>query len=321
MPAIPTTIKSVKAAIAWLLQQDEYKKPNVVIIKYIYQGSNPIFKAETSTGSSFSDVSEGVCQGVAVEWIKANGVAKGIDAFRTSVDSDWKPFMAKQREIANNKGILKTKLSKFEAEGEKFKQLYLEAKSEQQRRKDPGVLYSWLGVGTAPISDTAFDARLQALTKKDVELNRQKQELEADTEKLYQEMVFDPGIGGNKFKRVDKDFPISEVGAKLQSDQGRHPAYYLINLKGDSGHSVAVHAAYRPRFLDANSCEFQFASMTKMYDFLTDYWEIYRRAGYGNGTSTLYRYQIRAVASDLVLQYTVRSSMFNVMAQLPKATT
>jgi hypothetical protein len=316
MPAIPRTIKTVKAAVTWLLDQNEYKKPAVTLLKEIYQGSNPLFNAETSASGSFADVSEGVCQGMAVEWIKANSVAKGIDGFRNSIDSDWTPFAVKQREIANNKGILRGKLSKLEADGEQFTKLYQETKSENERRKDPGFMYSWLGFGTPPVSQFAINARLQVLDKKDAEIDQQKLALEQEVEQLYQEMVFDPGLGSNKFKCVEKGFPLAEVGVKVQGDQGRHPSYYLINLKGDSGHSVAIHAAYRPRFLDANSCEFQFASMNTMYDFLTDYWEIYRRAGYGNGTSTLYRYQIRAVPSDLVLQYTVRSNMGAVLSQI-----
>jgi hypothetical protein len=68
----------------------------------------------------------------------------------------------------------------------------------------------------------------------------------------------------------------------------------LINLNEDTGHTIAVHAAYRPRLLDANGCEFQFDCMDTLYQFMSDYWQIYKRCGFSNASVEVYRFEIRA---------------------------
>ena len=167
-------------------------------------------------------------------------------------------------------------------------------KEEEAYGKETGVLASLKHLVTPPKTNIQLNQTTHQLGQKMLDVKTETQKLKEYGDELYAKRVFDSGNSAQKFAKLSSGGVLSQVVTELQKDQGSQPAFYMINanVTPTRGHTVAIHAASHPRLLDANSCEFAFDSMTTLYGFLNDYWQIYDRVGYGAAKVEIFRFDV-----------------------------
>ncbi len=315
---LPSQISKFKDAVNWFLEQPDYQKPKVEVLTTIYQATNALYPSKDEY-MGLADVSGGVCQGMALEWIKKNGLAGGGEDFRKLVASDWTSFAGSQLSISHAKRCIKQLQAQLDVRRDALDKDINALQADSKYQKETGFLASIKHAVSPPMTIEQRSQGIASAKKRTAELQSEQSGLMADTEAMYTNRVFDSGSPNKKFKKLSGGLSFSQIGTTIQGDQGNHPAYYMINLAGDqadSGHCVAAHAAFHPRLLDANSCEFRFESMTTFYSFLSDYWQIYERAGYASTRSSLYRFDVRVSRGPLASQTLESLNRKQVMNQL-----
>lgn len=320
MPKIPNSVRTIREACEWLLQQPPYSA-GAKVVKEIYQGSNVLLrKAADHLGrqetEQFGDVMEGVCHGMAVTWIRSSSQIGGIEGFHEMVAKDWKPFALAQDQIHHQKAGLETRIEAIQKDRTQVRAEGKQLDEEIEYQKNPGFLYSFTGFGKNPLTGPEIRQKLLQQTadlKKIDERIVKVGQYESDMRASY---VFDQNTDFNKFELAARSVAFLTLVGSLNDYLIADPAFYLLELnKTGAGHAVAFHAAYRPRFMDANSCEFQFTDMQTFHSFFVDYMDIYGRMGYRGGKCTLLRYKIRLAKGPLA----VRTLMMPVLSDLQTA--
>ncbi|HXR37632.1 MAG TPA: YopT-type cysteine protease domain-containing protein [Terracidiphilus sp.] len=267
MPNIlPTDIKKFKEAVDWFLKQTDYPATKVKILVELYQATNPLYpKGEEFSGDT--GVSGGICTGMALEWIKKNSTIGGDDAFRKLATTDWETFAFAQINIKHQKLVIKSLTDPL------LKQ-FQDAQSGMNNLQDL--------------------QKIKLVKQEMVELTDKVKQLQTTGAKMYSKRVLETGNPNQEFTWLSKNLVLSQVVTEIQKDQGSQPTFYLVNvnISATQGHSIAIHAAAAPRLLDANSCEFSIDSMTTLYAFLADYWQIYERCGYQNARVEIFRFDV-----------------------------
>lgn len=291
MPNIlPSQIKTFKEALKWLLDRTDYKSPKVRVLAELYQGSNPLYPST----HEFSEVEGGVCTGMALEWIKKNKLGGGGDEFRKMAKTNWESFAISQISYAHQKRLLRPEVEKNRMRGEEVGRRIGELTPDVEYAEEEGLFADIKHFISPPKPKKELEDQIKKLHSQSLRVKQRAARTLEKSDAILARGVF--GTDGTfNFSRVTGDVELLQIGSNIQYDQGKFPAYYLISLHGrsDNGHSIAVHAAYRPRLLDANGCELQFESMTTFYAFLADYWQIYQRTGYSTSRATIYRFNIR----------------------------
>lgn len=293
---LPQDIKNFKGLLQWLLLQPKFAKPAVTVLAELYQGTSELLPPKSKSEG-------GLCHGMAVEWIKSNGRAGGQVQFRKTAATDWKSFATTQ-EIVNHKKEQGRLLAAKEVV--KFKSLQTENNALKEKEKYASQTGFFAGVQhlfDPPMSPSQLQSAHLAIKQKTSETSARFAKLKDAGIELYAASVFDDPADYHRMTRVQNDSSLSFIGIWIQIDEGDQPAYYLINMippdgKG-LGHAIAIHGAHRPRLMDANGCELQFASMATLYTFLDEYWKIYERFGFGEMKVDLYRYDIRLSGGDV----------------------
>ncbi|HXR37631.1 MAG TPA: hypothetical protein VN776_00980 [Terracidiphilus sp.] len=314
---LPPHITTFKEAVKWFLEQSDYAPPKVKVLAELYQATSDLFPSKDEFSGTI-DVSGGVCQGMALTWIKKNNASGGADAFRKESATNWDTFANAQITIKHRKLCLKPQLEELTSKTKAFDEERLKWKAEVAYGKETGMMASIKHSVVAPKTTVEIDTAIQGLSKTSKELKAMKTQLEKDAGDMYASMVFATDSQAQRFEEMSQGLSLSRVVPEIRGDAGMHPTYYMINMTESSGHCIAVHAAYRPRLLDANGCEFQFDSMNTLYAFLQDYWQIYKRAGYASARVEIYRFGVRLTKSQMVSEFDERWKRGNVMDQLPK---
>jgi hypothetical protein len=286
------TIETFKDAVEWFLKQSDYKKPKVAVLAEIYQGSNDLFPdgAEFS-GDPNTDVESGVCQGMAVEWIRmcGLGVAGGAKGFRRKVKGDWEIFAETQIAIRHSKRCTKAFRQDLFARVEAWNKAKRQLKADKNASKKAGRFKRLVNPHQRR---GRIDRRNQSLVGEGAEIASELQTLQSYPALIYANRVFAGDADAGQCEIVASELTFAGVGPALIGDQGNFPAYYMVTLSGDRGHTFAVHTTQKARLMDANTCEFEFGGPTAFYGFFKDYLQIYERLGFEDGKLRLYRFDI-----------------------------
>lgn len=313
---IPKEIKTFKGAIEWLLQQDDYKKPKANVLIELYQGTNKLFPK----GDSFqkdTEVSGGICQGMALEWIKKNSAIGGAQEFRLMASKSWELFASNQIAISHMKRTIKILNAEILKETLQLEKEIIQLKSERSYMRESGFFASIKHTVVKPMDSNTLTSEIEKVGDKKREIEKKQALLKQDTEEMYASRVLSQGVQSGKFTKVSESVDLDALSLLILQDAGHQPAYYMINLdKDDAGHCLALHAAYRPRIMDANGCEIQFDSMNTCLAFLNDLWLIYKRVDYLKGQ--LYRFDVRLTSGDLASKMLWHIRISDVNNQVPK---
>jgi hypothetical protein len=320
MPKIPNGIRTIREACEWLLKQPPYSA-GAKVVKEIYQGSSELLtKAAAKLGKQeaeqFGDVMEGVCHGMAVTWIRSSSQIGGIEGFHEIVDKDWQPFALEQDQIHHQKAGLETRIEAIQADRAKIRAKGKEIDEEIEYQQNPGFLYAVAGFGKKPLTGPEVRRKLLNHTADLQEIDDRIAKVGQYEKDMRASYVFDKNTDFNKFELAARSVAFLTLVGSLNDYLSADPAFYLLELnKTGAGHAVAFHAAYRPRFMDANSCEFQFTDMQTFHSFFVDYMDIYSRMGYRGGNCSLLRYRIRLAKGRAA----VHTLMIPVLADLRRA--
>lgn len=293
---LPPYLTTFKGLLEYLLAQPKFAKPNVTVLAELYQGTSDLLPPKSKSEG-------GLCHGMAVEWIKSNSRAGGQLEFRKTAATDWKSFATAQESINHKKHQGRLLMAK---EMIKFRSTMKENDNLKEKEKyasQTGFFATVQHLFDPPMSSSQLQSADLALKKKIGETSVQITKLKDSGTELLASAVFDDPADYHKMTRVDRDLSQSLVGFWIQMDEGSQPAYYIINMvhpgEAGLGHAIAIHGAHRPRLMDANGCELQFASKTILYDFLDEYWKLYERFKMGDMKVDLYRYDIRLNTGDV----------------------
>jgi hypothetical protein len=271
---LPAEIKTFPKAVEFWVKS--YNGELEVLTK-LYQATNELFPKDSGF-SADADVSGGVCEGMALEWIRQNTLGSG-DEFESQVESDWTNFAVNQIRIKHSMLFLVDTQKELEAQRQKL--------LAEDKRLD-----AWKAA-----KDRASQEQLNHATRNFNEsLNAFEAKVTAEKCLIYDAYlsVLNQTYNGIlQIKQVGKKISLALVGSTILGDQGNQSAYYIINMDppGKSGHTIAIHACDTPRLLDANSCEFGFKSLGRLISFLDDLLGFYERfTSYKAAQVTIYRY-------------------------------
>lgn len=314
---LPGQITTFKEAVQWFLQQPDYAMPRTKVLAELYQATNDLFPSQEEFSGAI-DVSGGVCQGMALTWIKKNNSVGGAEEFRDKAATNWETFAGAQVSINHKKRCLKMNKAQLRQETEEYLARDAALKSDLAYAQQTGILASMKHSVTPPKSSAEIGNTIQSLLATKTDLDQRRALLNQDIENMYPSMIFDNANLANRFENLPGNATLAQVGTKILADSGKHPAYYMVNMHETSGHCIAIHAAYRPRLMDANGCEIQFDGMPTLINFLEDYWQIYRRAGFASANADIYRFDLRISKGNLVSEYVERLNRGAVLAELPR---
>jgi hypothetical protein len=299
MPKLPSTIKTVKEACDWLLACSDYKDL-VKVEKEIYQGTNPLLgetgqELTQALGGSFADVTEGVCHGMAVNWIRCSSQIGGVKAFHQMVDKNWGSFAVVQKQVEHGKAQIEAEMLSILRDRQKIKSQMQRTQEEDEYSRNPGLsgFFSTFGLAEKPLSQQEIRKKLLA---ENADLNKIDQRISnalTNATKMRAGWAFDDPSDLHKFSLVANKVAFKDMRQNLPQYVTGNPGFYLMEMnQAATGHAIAFHVAYRPRLMDANSCEFLCAGMNVFNAFTHDYLEIYARMKYSSATCELLRYQI-----------------------------
>jgi hypothetical protein len=289
---LPTHLKTFRDALVWLLERPDYASPRVRVLAELYQGANPLFRSAIA-GTGDAKVG-GVCQGMALEWIKGNSVRGGGEEFRRTAGHNWDTFAAAQVAVSHFRRRLRPKYEDWERRSAAARAQYQKLKSEAAYAKETGWLASAKQLFVPPMSPDKIGDAAGLLKVKLDSLDREHEALQAHEMNMYAGIVFPSGDATQKPHFLGGNLNFERLVSKIQGDEGSQPAYYMVMMAEERGHCIAIQGAGHPRLLDANGCELKFESRTLLYAFLNDYWQIYKRAGYASPTLDLFRFEVRA---------------------------
>ena len=268
--------------------------------KEIYQGSNPLLGVKSNElkqklGEVFPDLNEGVCHGMAASWIRCSSQIGGTQTFHQMVDKNWGTFAASQKLADHRKAQMESEIHTILKNREQLQKELQVILKDEQYQKDPGIsgFLSNFGVTDKPPSPQEIRQRLLKNTAAMDKITDRINDLVAQSAEMQAGFVLDDKSDFHKFNSVASRVPFKEMRNKLPNYVAGKQGFYMMLLSYDaSDHAIAFHVAYRPRLMDANSCEFLCPSMNVFDAFLNDYLEIYARMGYVGGTCGLLRYEI-----------------------------
>ncbi|HXR37630.1 MAG TPA: YopT-type cysteine protease domain-containing protein [Terracidiphilus sp.] len=271
----------------------------------LYQASNPLLPKDQGA-------SGGICQGMALEWIKTNSTIGGADSFRATATKDWDTFAKTQVKVTHEKRSIKSRNEGLDRRVEALEQKRLQLRAEIAYAQETGVLASAKHWFSPPMTKGQTAIATNALIKENAVRISDETQLYAESKDIYPKYVFPSGNPSQNFAKLAGNLALSQVVTEIQNDQGNQPAYYMVNMSDTAGHSIAIEAAASPRLMDANSCEFQFDSRTTFYAFLADYWQIYEKAGITSARVSIYRFDVSAL-NNLVAQTTTTQTSVGIV--------
>jgi hypothetical protein len=308
---LPKEITNFKDAVAWFLRQPDYVAPKVKVLADLYQGSSDLFHKNDAYSES-PETSGGICQGMALTWIKKNNVAGGSKAFRTEANTSWDTFAKAQVEITHRKLSLRPHNDELIRRNKAFAEEVSNVKADRAYALETGFVADIKHSVIPPKTQAEITSAIQALSKAQQGLKDFAAQLQEETHGMYASMVFQTDSQSHKLEKLFESVTLADVVPKIRGDSGRHPAYYMVNMNQAGGHCIAIHAAYHPRLLDANSCEFQFDSINTLYDFLGDYWQVYKRSGFAAARVEIYRFDVQVTQSTRELVGNKRALMADI---------
>jgi hypothetical protein len=230
---------------------------------------------------------------MALEWIKKNKLG-GAKAFRDIAKNNWEPFAISQMNYKHKKLLLKPEVERNNRHIAQVERRIRELTPDVVYAEEEGLIADVKHFFSPPKPKQQLDAEIRKMEARSIQLKARADKTLKKSDDILSVEVFGAD-GGYSFSREKANVQLLQIGPSIQSDQGLFPAYYMVIIAatGDDVHTIAVHAAYRPRLMDANGCELQFESMPTFYEFLADYWQIYQRAGYATSSATIFRFNIR----------------------------
>lgn len=251
------------------------------VVNEIYQGSNKAYKKFVKHSNSvFSDIGEGICHAVAVQWIRHHR-ENNRDAFSYLLQKEIHSFGIIQQNISDEK-------AKYEQQ-----QLAINGRYQNAREEINRILPLLAEEGRS--LEEAERTHQEVLDVQE-EINKTQNEqgiLIDNINKMYATWVF-----ANDEMELYRKIPNTEF-YDLPTDFNalfpREDCYYYLSMQRnrDGGHGVAFYTGSNdlpPVFIDANSCEFEFNDLDHMYEFLSQYWLIYMPL-YPNENNKLYEYE------------------------------
>jgi hypothetical protein len=204
-------------------------------------------------------------------------------------------FAAAQKMADHQKAQLESKILEIQLDRAQIKKEMETIKQDDLYQKSPGVsgFLSNFGLTEKPQSPQEIRQRLLENVAKGDKIGDRINDTKAWAAEMEAGYVFDDKSDFHKFTTVTNKIPFKDMRNDLPNYVTGNPGFYMMLLDhGALAHAIAFHVAYRPRLMDANSCEFLCADMTIFKAFTNDYLEIYARMNYAGGTCKLLRYQI-----------------------------
>ena len=241
---LPADIKTFRKAVEFWVKS---YKGELEVLTELYQATNDLFPKDFGVTAD-TDVSGGVCEGMALEWIKKNSLGSG-DEFESQVKNDWTNFAVNSIRIKHIMLSLADTQKELEAQRQKLLAEF-ERLEEWKALKDPASREQ-LNHARRKFNESlnAFEAKVAGEKRL--------------IYKAYLTVLNQTDKSILQIEQVGGTVSLAQVGSTILGDQGNQSAYYLINMDppGKSGHAIAIHACATPRLLDANSCEFGFKSL------------------------------------------------------------
>jgi hypothetical protein len=280
---------SLKDYSKQLISGDKYKG-KVKPLCEIFQATNPLYKSpKKSTGDFFTE-GEGVCHAMCLTWFRDNHVVAGGDAFRQMVNKNWNHFVTWQCEIDMRRAKC-TQLKHYNSQTAlatqglqlTIQQALAEINTIVQRcgeLKAQGKLTTAEQAEVTTLSQRALALNSKVTTTKAAMIqNRQSIDtasaelgkIQRSIREMTAAAVYDRPEDFNQMREVAANVAIGTIVAQLQQ-HAHAPGLYMIEMeKGSAKHAVAIQAW--SKFMDPNSCEYEFQDETTMREFLTDYFK------------------------------------------------
>jgi hypothetical protein len=211
-----------------------------------------------------SEASEGLCRGIAIEWIRLGLNNQHGEFEKEAAEPKWDTFKQVQAQLSSRLRTLAPQIAKENFKIDVSTQIALKiAEATKKARSTP--------------EDPRLEKEREAIRTVAADLQRRQTDIVAAGAEIRARFVFGGGPGECKvvdplieFAKFVNDFP------QIMKDHG--VGFYLVETHFGTGrgHTVAFQNAKFPAMLDANSSEFIFDSLDDpaFRNFFTRYWNI-----------------------------------------------
>jgi hypothetical protein len=262
-----------------------YDKRGVVVVKEIYQSTNPKYdEAHKKGGEIVGFDREGVCCGMSLQWIQLAKNGKE-STFQHAIDGDWIFFGNAQAELEMERSKLTKNVKAMVKEYEKNRYFIWDFER---------------NMGYLDKASNFLEYRRKKTEQEELEkkMKDESSGLDEATHALYEKFVYlsiQDDLPEKRLKELFKDQSLSAV-VPILTTYFTETAFYYMELSGDGKHGIAFSTldtgGGKARFMDPNSCDFRFSDFSVMKAFLDDYFQLYLKANWmwmKNATCTLLR--------------------------------
>jgi hypothetical protein len=250
-----------------------YDNRGVTVVKEIYQSTNPKYdEAHQKGGEIVGFDREGVCCGMSLQWIRLTKNGQEI-AFHQAINDDWIFFGNAQAELEMERHNITKDIKALIGQFEKNRSFIWDYER-------------YMGFVDKAKNFLEYRRKLTEQEELEKKMEAQSKGVGEATNALYEKYIYlstSDDLPAKRLKELFRDKALSVVAPTLTT-YFSEPAFYYMELSGDGKHGIAFSTldsgGGKARFMDPNSCDFRFSTLSVMNAFLDDYFQLYLKGNW-----------------------------------------